>query len=173
MHSRSVVDQEMGDHGIPIRYCSIEWCFSLVIKYIDTCAVAPRRISNSATLRWPFTDARCKGLEKSWRLMFGSTPWSSNSRAMSRRPYCEAVCNGAWSWLSRIFRSAPHSMRKHPTSSLPSLDANANGVFWVPFRTSTGIPMLIIGCTTSKHPVSDAMRRGFELLLSPIWIFAP
>ena len=110
----------------------------------------------------------CKALQKPLRLTFRSTPWSSNSRAMSTCPYCEARCNGTWHWLSCTFRLAPRWMRKRPTSTLPSPDANANGVFWVPFRTSTGMPVLRMSCTTSMYPFSDAMCRGLELLLSRI-----
>jgi len=46
MHSRSVVDQETGDRGIPLRYCSIEWGFLLVIEYADTCATLDQQLGN-------------------------------------------------------------------------------------------------------------------------------
>jgi hypothetical protein len=46
MHRRSVVDQETGGRGIPIRYCSIDWGFLLVIAYVDTCATLDQQLGN-------------------------------------------------------------------------------------------------------------------------------
>jgi len=46
MHSRSAVDQETGDSGIPIRYCSIEWRFLLVVGCVNTCATLDQQLGD-------------------------------------------------------------------------------------------------------------------------------
>src|SRR6266852_5568099 len=46
MHSRSGFDQEMGNRGIPIHYCSIERSFLPVIGYVDTCATLDQQLGN-------------------------------------------------------------------------------------------------------------------------------
>jgi hypothetical protein len=46
MHSRSVVDQETGDRGIPVRHCLVEWSSLLVLGYVDTCATLDQQLGN-------------------------------------------------------------------------------------------------------------------------------
>jgi hypothetical protein len=46
MQSRSVVDQETHDLDVSVGCCSVEWCFSPVIKHIDFCATLNQQLDD-------------------------------------------------------------------------------------------------------------------------------